>query len=128
MAGHAGVQARQARDHAGAAAAADIRKLLRRESAGPNIRHIPERSCVACGKKFPKGDLVRVVKTPSGSVQIDESGKSAGRGAYFCHSAECWRRGITKGGIDRSLKISLSADQREQIFQESLALKWVRSD
>ncbi len=92
------------------------------------MRHVPERSCIGCGQKFPKGELIRIVKTPSGSVQLDESGKSAGRGAYFCQSPDCWRRGITKGGIDRSFKISLSAQQREQVLQEFLASKSVRSD
>ncbi|MDP6549523.1 MAG: YlxR family protein [Dehalococcoidia bacterium] len=79
-------------------------------------RHIPERSCVACGKKFPKRDLVRIRRTPEGAVVADRSGKGAGRGAYLCRSPGCWQRGVHKGGLERSLKITLSAQDRAHLL------------
>ena len=79
-------------------------------------RHIPERRCVACGNRFPKRELHRVVRTPDGLVAVDPSGKRAGRGAYLCGSRSCWERGVSKSGLDRSLGVSLSADTRSEIM------------
>ena len=79
-------------------------------------RHIPERRCVACGQRLPKRDLIRVVRTPQGTVTVDPTGKSAGRGAYICTSSDCWRRGLTRGNLDRSLAVTLSAEDRDQIL------------
>lgn len=78
-------------------------------------RHIPERSCVACGQKLPKRGLIRVVRTPQGEVKVDLTGKGAGRGAYLCWSTSCWERGMRKGGLERSLHSPLSAQDSEQL-------------
>ncbi len=78
-------------------------------------RHIPERSCVACRRKLPKRELVRIVRTPLGTVKVDHKGKEAGRGAYLCRSTECWQRGIAKGALDRSLKTPISPEDRAQL-------------
>ena len=79
-------------------------------------RHIPERSCVACGQKFPKQQLVRVVRTPDGTVMVDRGGKAAGRGAYLCWSDECWKRGVEKGRLEHSLKLDISSHDRAQLM------------
>lgn len=82
----------------------------------PKTRHIPERSCVACGQKLTKRELTRIVRTPQGEIRVDPIGKSAGRGAYLCGSANCWERGLRKGGLDRSLHTSLSAQDQELLL------------
>ena len=79
-------------------------------------RHIPERRCVTCGQKFPKGDLIRIVRTPQGTVSVDITGKSAGRGAYICTNSDCWGKGLAKGNLDRSLAVTLSAEARDLIL------------
>ncbi|PKB79620.1 MAG: hypothetical protein BZY88_12440 [SAR202 cluster bacterium Io17-Chloro-G9] len=79
-------------------------------------RHIPERRCVACGQKLPKRDLIRVVRTPQGTVTVDPTGKGAGRGAYICTSSDCWSKGLSKGNLDRSLAVSISAEDRDRIL------------
>ena len=81
-----------------------------------NVRHIPERSCVACGKKLAKRELIRIVRTPQGSVDVDLSGKAAGRGAYLCRSLACWQRGLEKGGLERSLKLSIPDQDRAELL------------
>ena len=43
------------------------------------VRKIPMRMCVVTREKLPKSELIRVVKTPTGEVIIDESGKANGR-------------------------------------------------
>ena len=84
-------------------------------------KHIPERKCVSCGKRLPKQDLVRIVRSPQGSVSIDSTGKSAGRGAYLCRTSGCWEKGLNKRGLERSLDLSLSGSDLqglEEYYQE----------
>jgi hypothetical protein len=47
------------------------------------------RRCVHCGVSRPKGDLVRIVRTPGGQIRLDETQRQAGRGAYVCPQAGC---------------------------------------
>ena len=47
------------------------------------VKKIPTRSCVVTREKYPKGELIRVVRTPEGNVVIDLTGKQNGRGAYL---------------------------------------------
>ena len=79
-------------------------------------RHSPERSCVACGQKLPKQQLVRVIRTPQGDVMVDRGGKADGRGAYLCWAAPCWKRGVEKGGLEHSLKLEISALDRAKLL------------
>lgn len=41
------------------------------------------RTCVVTKEKLEKRDLIRVVRTPVGEVEIDLTGKMNGRGAYI---------------------------------------------
>ena len=77
-------------------------------TALPKNRHVPERSCVACGAKMPKSQLVRIVRTGQGPIIVDISGRESGRGAYLCHIPECWDRALGKGALERSFKQALS--------------------
>lgn len=54
--------------------------------------HVPIRSCISCGKKRAKGELVRLVIDNQGNVQKDHSGSLPGRGAYVCARKECWEQ------------------------------------
>ncbi len=58
--------------------------------------HIPIRTCIVCGSKRSKDDLIRLVVTLEGFVIRDDSGKEKGRGAYVCPSISCWK-GLEKG-------------------------------
>jgi predicted RNA-binding protein YlxR (DUF448 family) len=78
-------------------------------------RHIPERTCVACRSLRPKREMVRVVRTTDGPVEVDPTGKRSGRGAYLCRLPECWQAGLRRKALDRALKIELSAADREAL-------------
>ena len=87
-------------------------------------RHVPERSCVACGVKMPKVQLVRVVRITQGSIVVDSSGKGPGRGAYLCRTPQCWDRALGKGALGRSLGLELTAQDLEPVrtyYQENIA-------
>lgn len=47
------------------------------------IKKIPMRTCVVTKEKFPKMELVRIVRTPENEVKIDLNGKMNGHGAYL---------------------------------------------
>ncbi len=79
-------------------------------------KHIPQRRCIACGQVRPKRELVRIVRTPEGKIQIDERGKAAGRGAYLCRSRRCWDKVLEQPRVlARALKTSIGPDALEII-------------
>ncbi len=80
------------------------------------VKHIPTRTCVACGRAASKRDLVRVVRTPEGDVLVDTAGKLSGRGAYLCHEPACLRLGVEKGRLSRALKTTFSSTQRDALI------------
>ena len=68
----------------------------------------PQRSCVACRQKGDKGDLLRIVRSPEGSVALDRGGRAPGRGAYICHSARCLEAALTSNKLARALRVDLT--------------------
>ncbi len=82
------------------------------------MRHVPERTCVACRAKRPKSELLRVVRRPDlTDVQLDEHQQLPGRGAYMCRAERCWQAGISRRGIDRTLRLSVPAAVRQKLLQ-----------
>jgi predicted RNA-binding protein YlxR (DUF448 family) len=65
-------------------------------------RHEPIRMCAGCGVSRPKRELIRMVRTPEGRVQVDESGKKSGRGIYICPSSECYARALKSRRLHRA--------------------------
>lgn len=49
-------------------------------------------------------------------MAVDISSRSAGRGAYLCHTLSCWQRGIEKGGLERSLKVEISTHDKSSLM------------
>jgi len=57
------------------------------------------------------------VRTPDGNVEVDISGKKAGRGAYLCRAPECWEVGVKGGRLEHALRTSLNQDNRQQLIR-----------
>ena len=85
-------------------------------------KHKPQRTCLACRQVRDKRDLIRVVRTPTGKIIIDPTGKADGRGAYLCRDARCYEKGLTGDWLARSLKVKLSptdvAELRAELERE----------
>lgn len=77
-------------------------------------KHIPMRTCVVCRTQDAKRTLVRIVRTESG-IQIDPGGKLNGRGAYLCSGERCWERAITTDVLERALRTTLTAEDRDRL-------------
>ncbi len=75
-------------------------------------KHVPRRTCIACRQSRGKRELVRVVRTPEAGIQIDPSGKMAGRGAYLCRARTCWSQALRGRSLDAALKTTVSAEER----------------
>ena len=80
-------------------------------------KKIPMRMCVGCREMKPKKELLRAVRSPEGTVSLDTTGKKPGRGAYCCFNAECLRRALKQGQLDRQLEVKLSPEVNEQLTQ-----------
>lgn len=83
----------------------------------PKPRKTPMRMCVGCREMKPKKELLRVVRAPDGSVSMDTTGKKPGRGAYCCFSADCLKRALKQGQLDRQLEVKLSDEVNAQLSQ-----------
>lgn len=46
-------------------------------------KKIPLRTCIVTKENLPKSELLRIVRTPDGDIEVDETGKLNGRGAYI---------------------------------------------
>jgi len=76
-------------------------------------KHIPQRTCVGCREVLPKRSLIRIVRTPTG-IQVDSTGKLAGRGAYIHDQRSCWEHSL-KGALAAALKKELAMAEMEML-------------
>ncbi len=77
-------------------------------------KHIPQRTCIACRRVRTKRELIRLVRTSTGGVEVDTTGKKAGRGAYLC--PECWETGLKGNRLEHALQATLPADSKQQLI------------
>lgn len=89
---------------------------------GGRPKHVPERSCVACRTARPKRELVRLVRLPSGAVEVDPTGKKAGRGAYLCADPACWDLGLKKDRLARAFRGRVAPDDQQRLLAFAAAL------
>lgn len=66
--------------------------------------HVPERTCIACRQTKPKSEFVRLVRSVQGQIEVDQTAKGTGRGAYLCKSKECWESVFATGRKDRLMR------------------------
>lgn len=91
-----------------------------RQPARP--RRVPQRTCAACREVRPKRELLRIVRTPQGHVELDATGKKAGRGTYLCARRSCWDLALKKGRLEHELGVPLLAEDRAALeaYRETL--------
>lgn len=79
------------------------------------VRKIPMRMCLGCQEMKPKRELIRVVRTPEGDVDLDPTGKRNGRGAYICPQKECLRAAIKAHRFDKAFGLTIPSEIMEQL-------------
>jgi predicted RNA-binding protein YlxR (DUF448 family) len=60
----------------------------------------------------PKRELLRIVRTPQGHVEMDPTGKKSGRGAYLCATRSCWTTALKKKRLEQELETTISEEDR----------------
>lgn len=70
-------------------------------------KKIPLRQCVGCSERKPKGELLRVVRTPEGEIVLDKTGRKNGRGVYLCRGVKCFNKARKSGRISSHLECEI---------------------
>ena len=77
-------------------------------------RHVPLRTCVVCGERIPKRDLVRVVAS-GGGVALDLNGRASGRGAYLCRDEDGDDAPRVRARLAHALRVEIGDDEWENL-------------
>ena len=78
-------------------------------------KKIPMRSCVVTKEKLPKGELLRIVRTTTGEIVPDISGKINGRGAYIKKNMEVLEKAKKSKILERVFETNISEDVYDEI-------------
>ena len=71
------------------------------------MKNIPERTCIGCNEKKDKSNLLRIVKSSDGNINIDNTGKLNGRGAYICKNIDCLEKAMKSKSLEKSFKMKI---------------------
>ena len=82
------------------------------------MKTLPQRRCVGCRNSFDKKDLIRIVKSPEGTISLDITGKKNGRGAYICKNEKCLENAFKKKQLDYAFKDKVEAETYEILREE----------
>ena len=77
---------------------------------------------MACRQVKAKGELVRLVRTLPGDIEIDTTGKKEGRGAYICPTRACLEKALQGKQLEHVLKSQLTPANRERLTKSGKEL------
>ena len=60
------------------------------------VKNLPMRTCLACGKKKTKSNLLRFAVDKEKIMFVDTKGRLSGRGAYCCNNNDCFKSFLRK--------------------------------
>ena len=78
---------------------------------------IPMRTCVITRQKCEKKDLIRIIRTPQKSVEIDLSGKKNGKGAYLKKDIEVIKKAQNSKILDKVLEVEVNDSIYDQLLE-----------
>ena len=78
-------------------------------------KKIPMRMCSVTKERFPKNELLRVVKTPEGTVEVDLTGKLNGHGAYIKKDLEVLDKAKKTKALSRALECEVPSEVYDKI-------------
>ncbi len=79
------------------------------------MNKLPERTCMGCNIKKPKKEFIRIVKSKTGEIDIDKTGKMPGRGAYICDNIECLEKLIKSKRLEKVFEMKISDEIYEKL-------------
>jgi predicted RNA-binding protein YlxR (DUF448 family) len=72
---------------------------------------------------MPKKELIRIVRSPSGDIQIDLGGKKPGRGAYLCGKVSCFKLAKKSKAFERALKTPVDAEIYDRLESDFIQVE-----
>ena len=78
-------------------------------------RKIPMRMCLGCQQMKPKKELLRIVRTPEGDIEVDPTGKRNGRGAYLCPQVDCLKHAAKGRRLEKAFGVDIPAEVLSQL-------------
>lgn len=78
-------------------------------------KKIPMRTCVVTKEKYPKKELIRVVRDNLGKVFVDETGKSNGHGAYLKKDLEVINKAMQTKILERYLEVLIPQEVYDEL-------------
>ncbi|KRN33653.1 RNase P modulator RnpM [Weissella halotolerans] len=79
-------------------------------------RKVPMRKDIVTGQMVAKKDLIRVVRTPAGQVELDPTGRANGRGAYISIDVAIAEQAKAKRTFDHVFGTALSAEFYDELI------------
>jgi uncharacterized protein len=83
-------------------------------AAGPGPRG-PVRTCVACRRRAPAAELVRVRVVLDGTAERLGTGAGPGRGAWVCPGTACFDEVVPRNRLGRALRRSALPDGVDEV-------------
>lgn len=77
-------------------------------------KKVPMRTCIVTKEKYPKKELIRVVRETSGKVTVDLTGKLNGRGAYLKKDIEVVNLARKNKALEKYLEVLVP----EEVYEE----------
>ena len=84
-------------------------------------KRVPERTCIGCGMKSHKDELVRIVLYKDdeagdfAGIVVDPAGRMKGRGAYLCRKKECLELAVKKKALNRAFKQAIGQELTDKL-------------
>ncbi len=79
------------------------------------MKRQPQRTCMGCNEKKDKNQLIRIVKSSNGGIELDRNGKKEGRGAYICDDVKCLEKIIKSKRIEKVFEMKISEEIYESL-------------
>lgn len=79
------------------------------------MKKIPQRTCIGCGEKKDKKDLIRIVKDKEGNISIDKTGRANGRGAYICDKIDCFEKTVKSKKLEKAFEMKIENEIYETL-------------
>ena len=73
--------------------------------------------CIGCRQMKPKKELIRIVRTFEGVVEVDPTGKKSGRGAYICNDHQCLDS-LKEERLSKALDHSISKETLSRLKED----------
>ncbi|HEY7558839.1 MAG TPA: YlxR family protein [Candidatus Binatia bacterium] len=79
-------------------------------------QHAPRRTCLGCGARDDRGQLIRLRAGAQGELIADNS--RAGRGGYLHCARECWEKFLRRKSVYRAFHRDIAKSEKVKLVQE----------